>query len=617
MPKFQPTQLRGNDFLLSNGSGAFLLLPLMQIRNDRHKEHELENPSKYHGFFLGTQKIVEGWFATIDGQLLSPEIQTGFQTDLITAEKIYNTNQTKTIEEVFVPDGFPAISVSYSGTFGNLEFQPEFDIRGRYEHPWTEYASEIAGGICFISAMGYWAVIGEGEIRQINQYRYKFYPDDFARNDIAERWSHSPCSLKGRRFYFGFGKSREEALHNYETLKNDFEALKRAKTERVKSCLLKHRVATKNEALNKAFSAAVIQFLSIQNGDMLPASGDRWFAGDSGWLRDAAISLEAYFELGLFERAKRTINFWLNEDKLNEEGLFADKLEPKPQWRSVDATLWLLRRAGEYAVISKDRLFLEAKSDLLRESLERLIDKRVDARGLLACKPYETWMDTKFTPREGYPIEVQALFAYDCLLYAKLFEEKTASKLTHIAAATMNSINALFKCKTKVEGVERRYLTDCLSPSLERSSAITPNQLIVLDCGLIEEELESDILAIARSKLAGKGVRTLAPEDVGYFEKHVGDSSYHRGCQWPLFNYMAVKREIKQGKAERAFNHYIYPLMEDVLSKNIGGVPELYNGDGTDAIVPKYQTWSLASFIIACKEYERASLRQGMHPSSV
>jgi len=612
MPKFQPNQLKGNDFLLSNGSGAFLLIPVAQIRNERHKEHELENPSKYYGFFWGTQKIVEGWFATADGHLLSPEIQSGFQTDLVTAEKIYQIGQTRIVEEIFVPDGFPAIAISYSGAFGDLEFQPELDIRGRYEHPWVDYKSKIAEGICFTSASGYWAVIGEGEPKQINQYRYKFYPDDFARNDIAERWSHSPCmfkqgaSSKERRFYFGFGKEKDEALRNYEKLKVDLEALKRAKSERVKSLLLKHRISTKNELLNKAFGAAVVQFLSIQNGDVLPASGDRWFAGDSGWLRDAAVSLEAYFELGLLERAKRTLNFWLSEDRLNSDGIFADKLEPEPQWRAVDATLWLLRRAGEYAVISGDRAFLEDKGDLLRASLERLIDKRVDAHGLVACKPYETWMDTKFTPREGYPVEVQALFAYDCLLFAKLFEERTARRLARIASATINSINTLYKCKTKVEGVERRYLADHLSPSLQRGSAITPNQLIALDCGLIEEELESDILAVVRAKLAGKGVRTLAPDEVGYFEKHVGDSSYHRGCQWPWLNYMAAKREIKQGKIERAFNHYIYPLIEDILGKSIGGVPELYNGDGTDAIVPKYQTWSLASFIIACKEYERA-----------
>ena len=454
-------------------------------------------------------------------------------------------------------------------------------------------------------------MIGEGEMRQLSQFRYKFYPDDFARSDIAERWSHSPCAIRGSRFFIGFGKSREDALQNYTKLKTGFEDLKRQKAERLRSLSNKQRISTQNEALAKAFQAAVAQFLSIQNGDRLPASGDRWFAGDSGWLRDSMISLEAYFELGLFDRAKKVLNFWLDPAKMNNEGVFADKVEPQPQWRGIDGTLWLIRRAGEYASIAEDKAFFEQKSDLIRTSLEGLLDRRVNERGLLLCKPYETWMDTRFTPREGYPIEVQALLAYDCLLLTRMYDERFASRLAHIAASTINSLT-LYKCKKKVEGVERRYLADHLSPSLEKGDAITPNQLVALDCGLVDDELEGDILAVVRAKLAGKGVRTLSPDDVGYFEKHVGDGSYHRGCQWPMFNYMAAKREIRHGKVERAFNHYIYPLIDDIIEKSIGGVPELYNGDGTDVAVPKYQTWSLASFIIACKEYERASSRQAI-----
>ena len=612
MVRFQPKPVPCNDLLLSNGSGAFLLIPVKQVRNQRHKEKEIENGSKYHGFFLGTQKLLEGWFATADGEQLSPEIQAGFQTDLTVAEKAYSLKGGKKVgEEIFVPDGFPAVAVSYSGPFASLEFQPELDIRGRYEHTWTDYTSTFAEGRCISTGKGFWAVMGEGEVKPLGQFRYKFYPDDFSRNDIAERWSHSPCTFRGSRFFFGFGKTKEEALQSYNKIKAGFEDLKRQKADRLKSLSNKHRISTENEALARAFQAATAQFLSLQNGDRLPASGDRWFAGDSGWLRDAMISLEAYFELGLFDRARKVLEFWLDAGKMNGEGFFADKAEPQPQWRAADATLWLLRRAGEYASLSGDRQFFEAKGDLMRASLEKIIDKRVNERGLLFCKAYETWMDTRFTPREGFPVEVQALFAYDCLLFAKFYDEKFASRLAHIAASTINALT-LYKCKKKIEGVERRYLADHLSQSLEKGDAITPNQLVALDCGLVDDELEGDILAVVRSKLAGKGIRTLSPDDTGYFEKHVGDGSYHRGCQWPFLNCMAAKREIRHGKVERAFNHYIHPLIDDILEKSVGGVPELYNGDGTDAAVPRYQTWSLASFIIACKEYERASMRQAI-----
>ena len=602
MPKPSP----GSDLMLSDSQGAFLVIPTMQVRNGRHKEREIENPSKYHGYFSGTQKLVESWFATAGGEPLSPENQSGFRTDLVTAEKTYSVKGVEVVEEIFVPDSLPAMSVAYYTGPLLVEFQPELDIRDRYAHSHTNYSSTFHGGISLTQSGGRFVAVGEGEIRALNQFRYKFYPQDFDRGDIAESWVHSPCAFKGSRFGFGFGKSAEEAMANLATMKNNYFALKRDRAEKIRAAFVRHKISTQNDALNRAYHAVVAQFLSIQSGGRLPASGDRWFAGDSGWLRDAAISLEAYFELGLYGRAREILSFWLSRERMNEDGVFADRLDPSPQWKGIDSTLWLLRRAGEYVRFSGDKYFLEENGPLLRESLARLIDRRVTTRGLLKCSPYETWEDTKFTPREGYPIEVQALFAYNCMVYCALLEEKFCDTLARYASASINCIRTLYKSKTKVEGVERKYLCDCLSPALEKAESVTPNQLVVLDCGLADEELENDILAVVRAKLSGKGVRTLAPDEVGYFAKHVGDCSYHRGSQWPLFNYMAAKREMRLGKPERAFNHYVYPLMCDALEKSVGGIPELYNGDGSDAVAPRYQTWSLASFITACKEYERA-----------
>jgi len=609
MAKFQPKLSSSSDFLMNNGDGFFLVLPLQQIRNPKHKEKEIENPSKYQGLFWKTRKLMDGWFASVDGAPLTPENQTAFQTDLTTAEKSYTANGKKITEEIFVPDGLPAIAVSYYGEFTSAAFQPEFDIRERYSNNWSDYSVKIEAGAATLSSSGIFVMLSDGgEISPLRQYRYKFYPEDYERNDIAERWCFSPCIAKGKRFYIGFGNSPDEARTNYLKLRNNFEELKMAKSERLRNLSNRFRLKTNNEELNRAFQLAVTQFLSLQFEGCLPASGDRWFAGDKGWLRDAMISLEAYFELGLYDKAKQILNLWLSASQQNGEGLFADRLDP-PQWRALDATLWLLRRTAEYVMLTDDRDFLEEKEPILRTAFERLMDKRQSAKGFVMSKPYETWMDTKFTPREGFPVEVQALFIYDCLIFAKLFEEKFASRLLHASSAALSALSS-FRCAAKIGGVERRYLADFLAPDHAKYSVLTPNQLVALDCGLVDEEIEADILVLTREKLAGKGLRTLAPGEVGYFDKHVGDGSYHRGPQWPFLNYIAVKREIRAGHPERAYNTYIYPLISDILTKNLGGIPELYNGDGTDAPVPHYQTWSLASFIVSCKEYERAATKQ-------
>ncbi len=607
MAKIQPQLSPANDLLMNNGAGLFLVLPTVQIRNIRHKEHEIENPCKYHGLFWGTQKLFDSWFATLDGTQLSPESQKGFSTDLAVAEKSYEVGGKKITEEVFLPDGIPALAISYFGEFSSLQFQPELDIRDRYSSKWSDYASECAGSSCVSSSQGFFVAMGsDGEAKKLSQYRYKFYPQDYERSDIAERWAHSPAILTGKRFFFGFGKSREEALANMERIRRNLEEMKLRKAERLRSLSSKLHLNTPDSELADAFSLVVAQFLSMQNGPALPASGDRWFAGDRGWLRDAMVSLEAYFELGLFENARAILELWMASGNMNGEGIFADRLDPA-QWRGFDGTLWLLRRFGEYCLLSKDKQFLATHSELARSSLENIIDKRLTERGYLRCKPYETWMDTKFTPREGFPVEVQALFIYDCMLLAKFFDGKFAAKLLRSASDASNAL-INFRCKAKAGDAELKYLADHLSPTLARNSAITPNQLIACECGILDKETESDVLELCAEKLAGKGVRTLAPGELSYFDKHVGDGSYHRGSQWPFLNMFAAKCEMRRGRAQEAFSLYIQPLISDILAKDVGGVPELYNGDGTDAPVPHYQAWSMASFIVMCKEYERAML---------
>lgn len=608
MAKVAPALSPDNDLLMGNSAGMFLLLPVKQIRNTKHKEREIENSSKYHGLFWGTQKLVESWLATTNGTQISPESQNGFLTDLVTAEKSYLLNGKKITEEIFVPDYIPALAVSYSGEFASLDFQPELDVRDRYSSKWSDYNNSYTDSACISSSQGFFIATGsDGRLRKLHQYRYKFYPQDYERGDIAERWAHSPAILSGKRFFFGFGKTQEDALDNLEKLRRNFEELKLKKAERLRSLSSKFRINTPNSDLASAFNFSLAQFLSIQSSAALPASGDRWFAGDRGWLRDTMISLEAYFELGLFDEARKLLETWLKRENMNEDGLFCERLDPK-QWSSVDGTLWLLRRFGEYCVLTKDKAFFEQNAPLLRSSLDALIDRRSTEHGFLKCRPYETWMDTKFTPREGFPLEVQALFIYDCRLLAQFLEEKYSSKLLRLSSFALNSL-ANFKCKAKFGETERSYLADHLSPTFAKSGFLTPNQLIALDCGIIDAGLEADILLLCREKLAGKGIRTLAQGELSYFEKHVGDYSYHRGAQWPFLNMFAAKREIRRGNAAGAFKTYIQPLLGDILAKNVGGVPELYNGDGTDAPVPHYQTWSLASFIVMCKEYERASLQ--------
>ena len=611
MAAFKPALDSGGEMLLSNSHGAFIVMPVARIRNLRHAEREQENPSKWHGFSWGRQKILDGWTAYTHSVELSPERQAGFETDLVTAKKTFSVNGAKKVtEEVFVPDRLPALAVSYSGMGQGrcVSLLPEFDMRDRYSNAKGEYTYSVEAGKCYLSCGGSWAAMGSdcGRLLDVSKYRFKSYPEDAARHDTSDYWCFSPCEMEGEKFFFGFGRSREEAARNFSALKCGMAQFALIKKEKLSALYSEHALGAAEPEVNRAFDAVAAQLLSLEHGGALGASGDKWFAGDSGWLRDACISLEAFFELGLFRQAREVLSFWLTWDKMNAEGLFADRAEPEFSWRGVDGTLWLLRRAAEYVRLTGDKRFFEEHGGLMHESIERIADKRVNGKGLVLCKPQETWMDTRFTPRDGYPVEVQALFAYDCLLFCSLYTEKFTSRLAVLAAATNNSLNSLYRVRRAVGGREYAYLADRLTGSLEQVAELTPNQLIAFDCGVIEKEVEMHALAAVRDLLAGRGVRTLAPDEKGYFARHAGDESYHRGSQWPWLNYMAAKAEIRHGGVQTAFQYYLAPLVPGILGRDVGGVPELYNGDGSEALVPRYQTWSLASFIVACKEYARA-----------
>lgn len=592
---------RSRDYLASNGAGLFLLIPTKQCRNE--KQSEVQNRSKWHGLFLKTQKLLEGWNTEVDNVILSPENQTGFETDLSSVFRKFKVNDKEVVEEVFLPDKLSAFALTYSGNFESVLIQPEFDIRGRYSNNASEYETKIVEDAACISAENFFVYFGFGKIDFLDQYRYKKYQEDLERKDSAERWVYSPVKMESKKLFFGFGKSLAEAKNNFERIKYDLSIFKTEKRSKTASLLEKYKLNSEGTELDTAYSLAVRQLLSIKNDSLLPASGDRWFAGDEGWARDAAIALEAFFELGLFNDAKGILDFWIDGKKQREDGRLLNRINPLT-YNSSDATLWLLRRLGEYVNLTNDFEFFRKKDKIARRVFDG-IRKNYLSKWLVRSGPSETWMDTKFTPREGYPIEIQALFIYDCAICSKLFMDAYGDGLMELAKKCMESFKE-FKISKKLGEKEWHFLADHITPDGIKTNLITPNQLIAIDCDLVTDELKKEILELVREKLAGVGIRSLAPEEKGYYAKHVGDQSYHRGTQWPWMNHLAAKAEISLGNKAAAYQVYIKPLVDKILRGNLGGVSEIYNGDGSECMAPHYQTWSLASFIVAAKKFKEA-----------
>lgn len=590
------------DFLMSNGQGMSLLMPAKQCRNEKHKEREIQNPSKWHGLFIRTMKVLEGWNSYVDSALLSPENQVSFETDLTSIFRKFVVDDGEVVEEIFLPLDSFSISLKYT-TPKKVLIQPEFDIRHRYSEKGGPYESSLLEDAVLVTAPVY-AVVGGGAVRREEEYRYKFYPEDWKRKDTNERWVYAPAKFETKQLFIGFGESKEEALSNFAKIKNYYLELKLEKQSVISSLLERHRLEGGNSELRRAFELAVYQLLTLQYDSVLPASGDRWFAGDEGWGRDTAVALEAFFELGLFDTAKRILNYWIDDGKQRGDGRLPNKVEPL-QYNSADCTLWLLRRLAEYVELTGDYEFFKMKQRVVRKFFDGIEREYLTMHGFVRSNAFESWMDTKFTPREGFPVEIQALFIKDCMLYSKLFEGEFASRLAQLGQHALKSFQK-FKVKHTIGGVEKAFmLADLINFNGERINKLTPNQLIAVDCGIVEPDLERSILDIIRGYLAGVGIRSLSPGEVDYFDEFVGDQSYHRGAQWPWLNYLAVKAEVRNGNKEVAYKTYVEPLMKVILSRNWGGVSEVYSGNSKACICPHYQTWSLASFIICAKQIIR------------
>lgn len=308
---------------------------------------------------------------------MAPENQLSFETDLTTVVRRFEVDGREVCEEIFIPNDSFSMSIRYTA-HKPVFIQPEFDIRPKYAEKGGPYEFCFVGDDVLVSGPLY-ALIGGGKARVDEQYRYKFYPEDWKRKDTSERWVYTPAEFGTKQLFMGFGESREEAISNFARIKNYFTELKLERESDVATTLERHKLDFDSRELTLAYKLAVYQFLKIQHESFLPASGDRWFAGDEGWARDTAISLEAFFELGLFNTAKKILDYWVDEGKQRGDGRLPNKTEPL-LYNSSDGTLWLLRRLAEYVELTGDIEFFKLK----KKSCEKCVrgnHTRISQRG--------------------------------------------------------------------------------------------------------------------------------------------------------------------------------------------------------------------------------------------
>jgi glycogen debranching enzyme len=247
-----------------------------------------------------------------------------------------------------------------------------------------------------------------------------------------------------------------------------------------------------------------------------------------------------------------------------------------------------------------------------------------------------TWMDTNFpagTPREGYPVEIQALWISLLRQLQAISEPRNQKRWGELAVHAAVSFEHLFWLEDK------GWLADVLlGPSrviardATPSDALRSNGLFAVSLGLLQGDRAKRTVAAAQKYLAVPGaLRSLAPLPVSvplpvfnnggsvlndpvepYWPCYEGDEdtrrkpAYHNGTAWtwtfPVFCEALARAWDFAPEAVAAAKSYLSSA-EKVMSEGcLGQIPEIMDGDaphtprGCDA-----QAWGVTEFLRVSK----------------
>lgn len=374
----------------------------------------------------------------------------------------------------------------------------------------------------------------------------------------------------------------------------------------------------------------------VRRGEGLTViAGYPWFLD---WGRDTLIVCRGLLAAGLTEETGLILRTFA---ALEDRGTLPNMLgtDSTADRDTSDAPLWLAL-ACEEAAESLGHEFLQAEAGgrtvievltSLGEHLRRGARNgvRMDPGSALLWSPaHFTWMDTRYpmgSPREGYPVEIQALWIRLLRLLDRQVAPSDGEPWSLTAARAEASLDAFWL-------EDRGWFADVLLAAKDvavkdatPADHLRPNQLFLISLGLLTgDRARRCVDACARHLLVPGGLRSLAPLPVAvplpipapwggllndpahpYQGRYEGDEdtrrkpAYHNGTAWvwqlPLLCEaldLAWDGDPAARAAARAWLGSVAPLLDTGC---VGQLPEILDGDaphaprGCDA-----QAWSVS-----------------------
>lgn len=205
-------------------------------------------------------------------------------------------------------------------------------------------------------------------------------------------------------------------------------------------------------------------------------------------------------------------------------------------WYALCVQRWQAHGADVAAVRTEFGPALRQIADAYRQGTD--LGLRTDEQGLLFAGGQEhnaTWMDARtpagpVTPREGQPVEINALWCALLLHLGELFGGDDAVRAKAVAAAFVRRF-----WRRDAGCLFDRWHAGRGDPS------IRPNMIVAaaLPRSPLDRQQRQSIVAVVTAELVTpRGLRTLAAGDPAYRSRYEGgpeqrDGAYHQGTVWP------------------------------------------------------------------------------------
>jgi predicted glycogen debranching enzyme len=363
-------------------------------------------------------------------------------------------------------------------------------------------------------------------------------------------------------------------------------------------------------------------------------AGYPWFLD---WGRDTFICARGLLAAGMVDEVKQIL---ITFARFEKDGTLPNTIhgEDASNRDTSDAPLWFAVVCEEVAAFSRKSTSETGPHDFydtpvvvngrtIRQVLESIALNymkgtpngiQIDsASGLVWSPSHFTWMDTNYpacTPREGYPVEIQALWIRLLRQLERITDQDRPKNWSELASRALASLEKYF-------WVEKRgWYADVLlagrggaAAEAQVDDALRSNCLFVISLGLVSGERARRCAdAALRHLLVPGAMRSLAPLPVSvplpnhgndgallnnpaepYWARYEGDEdtrrkpAYHNGTAWtwtlPVFCEALARAWEFSPEAVAAAKAYLGSMDRLLAEGCIGHVPEILDGDAPHA----------------------------------